>query len=90
MAQVFAPWTDTQIQHLRDWQSAGCVPEFTCGRDHEGNRILEPDREGWYCPSPSCDYRQDWAHDFMTDGETLAASRRMIESLNAGEPVPDE
>lgn len=65
MAKLFAPWTPEQVQHLNEWQMAGFVHPFTCRNDHKGDRILYAKEDGWHCWT--CDYRQDWCHDFMAD-----------------------
>jgi hypothetical protein len=64
------PWTQEQADALNHFQQFGRMHPFTCG---SGNRIdaAHLDREGvlfatpngWICPY--CDYRQNWAHDFM-------------------------
>lgn len=51
---------------------------FTCGnRGAEGHQwrwddrgTLVPTRNGFVCPD--CDYRQGWAHQFMTDPDLAA------------------
>lgn len=73
MAQIKAPWTFEQVAALNHWQGNDLVHPFTCGSgnrkderhmDKEG--VLLATASGWVCPY--CDYRQDWAHDFMLDG----------------------
>lgn len=78
MVQLVAPWSPEQVDALNRWQNNGHVHPFTCGSgrrmdaahrsyqaefggDH-GQLVATPD--GWKCPA--CDYRQNWAHDFMT------------------------
>lgn len=63
MSIIRASWTDEQVAALNRYQSADTMPPFTCGNDHTGDRELIATRDGWWCPS--CEYRQDWAHDFM-------------------------
>lgn len=70
-----APWTPEQVMALNKYQRAGWMHPFTCGicrerlgtRDAEGNwvsdRELVATIKGWICPT--CDYTQNWAHDFM-------------------------
>jgi DNA (cytosine-5)-methyltransferase 1 len=84
------PWTQEQADALNHFQQFGRMHPFTCG---SGNRIdaAHLDREGvlfatpngWICPY--CDYRQNWAHDFMfhkTVAEIRAGAVR-DESLRA-------
>lgn len=69
---VKAPWTDMQVERLRDWQRSGFVHPYTCGKRHRSTHVwsdwgmdygvLIPTRKGWVCSD--CDYTQDWAHDF--------------------------
>jgi len=67
-----APWTPGEVAKLAEWQNCGWVHPFTCGacRDTlgtDGNeRKLVPTVRGWECPT--CDYTQNWCHQFMLDG----------------------
>lgn len=63
---TFAPWTHEQVANLNAWQERGDRPPFTCGRDGCGE-VLAAVPEGWVCPSETCDYTQNWAHNFMAD-----------------------
>ena len=73
------PFTTEQADALNRYQTAGRMHPFTC----DGNRsdaahkaeakrsgkeagLLVATPEGWQCPA--CDYRQAWAHGFMSDG----------------------
>jgi hypothetical protein len=61
-----APWTIDQVLALNAYQRLGYVHEFTCPENHERkSRVLVAKPDGWHCPT--CDYRQDWAHDYMAD-----------------------
>lgn len=61
-----APWTPDQTEALNDWQRRGDVHPMTCGNEHSTmDNVLIARRDGWYCPS--CAYRQNWAHKFMTE-----------------------
>jgi len=77
---VKAPWTEEQVNKLNEFQSSRRMHPFTCG---SGNRTDEAHKtyqaqhggdfgqlvattDGWRCPV--CDYRQDWAHEFMFKG----------------------
>lgn len=88
MTRVFAPWTQEQAAALVRWQKSNYVHPFTCPNRGDGNHSttvhsreggdlgeLVPTKDGWFCPS--CDYRQDWAHDFMFD-DPRAPTRTVI------------
>lgn len=78
MTKITAPFTVEQVKGLNRWQASHEVHPFTCGGDRrdlahvqyarqsgQGDMgILIAATDGWRCPV--CDYRQDWAHDFMT------------------------
>jgi hypothetical protein len=60
-------WTPEQVAKLNEWQGCGWVHEFTCPNAHpDAHQELVATVDGWICPS--CDYTQDWAHDFMFNG----------------------
>lgn len=67
--KVVAKWTQEQIEALNRFQKSGSFHPFTCGGNRtdekhlDGEGILVATEDGWICPY--CDYRQDWAHDFM-------------------------
>lgn len=73
MSMIRAPWTHDQIASLNAYQSAHVMHPFTCAkRGDDDHRFLLGDygvllatADGWICID--CDYRQDWAHTFMTD-----------------------
>lgn len=67
MNRVPAPWTAQQINNLRRWQEMPDCHPFTCPNPHV-DRVLIPTIYGWICPDTHCDYTQDWALDFMTEG----------------------
>ena len=62
-----APWTAEQVDALNAWQTASMTHPFTCGRCRDagvgGECALTATTAGWVCDT--CDYTQDWAHDFM-------------------------
>jgi hypothetical protein len=69
--KVYAPFTLEQVSRLNEWQRNGNYHPFTCGNrsghpmDPEGDwGVLVATEEGWHCRH--CDYKQYWAHDFMT------------------------
>lgn len=57
-----APWTDEQVKSLNKYQQCSWVHPFTCGGKN-CRRVLVATPNGWICPK--CDYKQDWAHEFM-------------------------
>ena len=59
---VITPWTEEQIECLNNYQNAGVVHPFTCGKN-DCRDILVATKDCWKCPS--CDYIQNWALDFM-------------------------
>jgi hypothetical protein len=67
MAVIKAPFTREQVNALNSWQQR--FHPFTCGGNRkdekhlDGQGILVATPDGWVCPY--CDYKQDWAHDFM-------------------------
>lgn len=77
MNQIKTPWTDEQVRNLNAYQQSGQFHPFTCGGDrgddahkayaaeHGGDwGQLVATKDGWVCPV--CSYRQDWAHEFMS------------------------
>lgn len=68
MTDVFTP---QEVLSLNEYQSCGFMHPFTCGGGHrtehpDGEGILVATTHGWVCPY--CDYRQDWAHESMKNG----------------------
>ena len=61
MDKIKAPFTQEQVDGLNAYQKAGIFHEYTCGNEHEGNRILVATVNGLRCPT--CDYNQVWAYD---------------------------
>lgn len=67
--QMYAPWSDQEIEALRKHQEDDQRHPYTCGNRGDGKHpfeekyldtgALRPTREGWVCPY--CDYTQDWA-----------------------------
>lgn len=78
--KVTAPFTDEQVSCLNDYQNYGKFHPFTCC-SHEGcKRSSRPDsgvliasNEGWSCPCGN--WKQDWAHAFMTSFESFDTKR---------------
>lgn len=54
-----------QVDSINDYQKCGQWHPFTCGNKHDGARILVANEDGMKCPT--CDYTQDWVHDFMAN-----------------------
>lgn len=59
--QIVAPFTKRQVRHLNEWQQRDDVHPFTC----PCGATLVAETDGWRCSEAGCDYRQNWAHDFM-------------------------
>lgn len=55
-------FSDQQVKNLNLYQQSGVFHPFTCGND-SCRDILIAKTSGWVCPS--CDYTQNWAHEFM-------------------------
>jgi hypothetical protein len=62
-------FTEDQVASINGYQRCGRWHPFTCGADHEGERVLIATAAGMRCPT--CDYQQDWAHKFMADWSWL-------------------
>lgn len=73
--RIEAPFTDSQVQSLNQYQPSGVMHPFTCGRcrdelgtevdGHFTDRMLVATLAGWICPT--CDNTQSWAWQFMAD-----------------------
>lgn len=61
-----APFTSEQIESLNGFQHSGCWHPFTCGNS-DCRGLLRAIEQGWICDF--CGYTQDWAHDFMANGD---------------------
>lgn len=65
-------FTPEQVKSLNEYQQARVMHPFTCGGNRtdekhlDGEGILLATEDGWICPY--CDYKQNWAHDWMKDG----------------------
>lgn len=70
----YAPWTVPQATSLNHFQVSGVMHPFTCPRrgelphrDTAGDvGVLVALVSGWTCVD--CNYRQDWAWQWMVDG----------------------
>lgn len=71
-----APWTDAEVENLREWQTYGFVHPFTCPNRNNKNKpkhriyendlgTLVPTNKGWVCRD--CNYTQDWCHPIMLE-----------------------
>lgn len=65
--RIHAPWPVETAAALNEFQRRGEFHPFTCAVDSRHGSLLAT-TEGWVCPLPECDYRQYWAHAFMTVG----------------------
>jgi hypothetical protein len=68
--RVFTP---DEVESLNAYQKSGMFHPFTCGSGNrtddkhlDGEGILVATEDGWTCSY--CEYKQDWAHDWMKDG----------------------
>ena len=81
--KLVAPFTDSEVKNLNDWQESGLVHPFTCPNRSDGRHdydILHAWPDGWRCNF--CDYTQAWAHDFMLNGDGLKKMRDQIQKIN--------
>jgi hypothetical protein len=62
-------FTPEEVESLNAYQASGAFHPFTCGGDRTDEKHLDGEgrlvatAEGWVCPY--CDYKQDWAHEWM-------------------------
>ena len=71
--KINAPFTPEQVVALNEFQVSDESHPFTCANRGGGNHaewngdqgVLVATVHGWICPF--CDYRQDWAYEFMAD-----------------------
>lgn len=73
---IHAPFSADQVDALNLYQRSGFVHQFMCGNSHDGDRDLVATRAGWVCCH--CDYRQSWAHAWMTNEIKLAEEDQAI------------
>lgn len=76
MSQIKAPWTTEQVEQLNRYQKGHYMHPYTCGGE-ECRQDLIATADGWVCPS--CEYRQDWAHEVSADQNVMNA----IDNLHA-------
>lgn len=62
----YAPWSTSQIENLNDYQASGFMHPYTCCNTHEDRNLIAT-RDGFVCRH--CDYTQNWAYGFTTDGD---------------------
>jgi uncharacterized Zn finger protein (UPF0148 family) len=74
---IYAPFTADQVKHINQFQTAGCVHEFTCANSCRAALVAEPG--GLFCPV--CDYVQNWVHEGMADGSWLSSQRDIVRSM---------
>lgn len=79
-------FTPDEVKSLNGYQEARYFHPFTCGSgnrtdehhlDREG--VLVATEDGWKCPY--CDYTQDWAHEWMKNGEWESSRKTMTMSM---------
>jgi len=75
MKDVFAPWTDEQVQNLKEFQEFEPMHPFTCVCREK----LIPTKDGWICSK--CDYTQNYAYDFMVDGSCIENFKKMMKGI---------
>lgn len=80
-----APWTDEQVASLVEFQRSGWFHEFTCG---VCGSTLQPRADGWHCWRDA--YRQDWAHEFMTNWDWQRWRSDLLRGLFGREESTDE
>lgn len=61
-SEIFTP---DNVDSINGYQACGMWHPFTCGNNHDGERVLVATVTGMNCPI--CDYTQDWCHRFMID-----------------------
>lgn len=67
-------FTPDEVVNLNEYQACNKGHPFTCGCRGDGNHrqmfgdlgSLVATTNGWVCVF--CDYKQDWAHEWMKDG----------------------
>ena len=75
---VFSP---DEVRSLNECQHAGVMHPFTCGGNRtdekhlDGEGVLVATEDGWICPF--CDYKQDWAHEYMKNWDWKRTSMAM-------------
>lgn len=78
--QIFAPFTDEQVEGLNKYQHSGAFHEFNCGgKNHpkDSDKILIATNEGWICPN--CNYTQKWAWEGMANGGMVNSMKQWRE-----------
>lgn len=66
LSRITVPFTPEQVQSLNEYQASGHFHPFTCQNVGSRHPVLVAAADGWRCPS--CEYKQDWAHEWMADG----------------------
>ncbi len=85
-------FTPNEVAYLWEFQKSGAMHPFTCphrGENHIENGIdlggLIPTVHGWICQC--CDYKQDWAHDFMLNGNAVKSHKEMWDNIAKDRPA---
>ena len=77
-----APFSDAQVESINGFQRSGVMHPFTCPVDdpvHSVDSHLVATPAGMHCPADGCEYRQDWVHEFMADGQWRDGARQLAE-----------
>jgi hypothetical protein len=62
-------FTPEEVESLNAYQNSNAFHPFTCGGDRTDEKHIDDEgrlvatEDGLICPF--CDYKQNWAHDFM-------------------------
>lgn len=83
-----APWTETEIANLLQWQNTGyCHPYTHCwqgkGSPDNCGATLVPTRDGWLCPTHGCGFTQDWAYSDAADGSYVQMMEAIVRQMRA-------
>lgn len=68
LPKITAPWPEEIVAALNTYQDHGRMHPFTCGVDSQHGALIA-EHDGWRCAKTWCDYRQNWAHEFMAQSE---------------------
>lgn len=86
MMKTYAPWSEVQVAALNAFQRSGRLHPFTCPHDHHPSHqncpmLLVAREDGWHCYDTECDYTQNWAHEWMAEGEPDEVVPQVAESF---------
>lgn len=60
----YAPWSEEEVELLKEWQTCGFVHPFTYGMDDGSVVDLIPTKDGWIAQEGG-PIVQNWVHEFM-------------------------